>query len=77
MVVDSLEVALWGFYHYSDFEEGLLAVVNLGGDADTIVAIYGQLVGAYWGKESIANHLILGITHSELINRILTDLCKY
>jgi ADP-ribosylglycohydrolase len=44
-VVRSLEAALWGFYHSSSFKEGLLKVVNLGDDADTVGAIYGQLAG--------------------------------
>jgi len=35
------------------FESGALAAVNLGGDADTIGAIYGQLAGAYYGVELI------------------------
>ena len=32
--------------HRNDFEDGLLAACNLGGDADTIAAIYGQLAGS-------------------------------
>ena len=27
--------------------------VNLGGDADTTAAIYGQLAGAFYGEEAI------------------------
>lgn len=30
----TLSVALWAYWHASSFEEGLLAVVNAGGDAD-------------------------------------------
>lgn len=52
-VVRSLEAALWAFFHGGDFEEGALKAVNLGGDADTIGAIYGQLAGAYYGEEAI------------------------
>lgn len=47
-VLDSLETSLWGFYHSTSFEQGALEVVNLGGDADTIGAIYGQLAGAFY-----------------------------
>lgn len=60
-VVDSLEVALWGFFHFDSFEEGLLAVVNLGGDADTTGAIYGQLAGAFFGLGGIPSSLIEGV----------------
>lgn len=52
-VVSSLEAALWGFYLGDSFVEGLLMVVNLGEDADTTGAIYGQLAGAYYGVAAI------------------------
>lgn len=52
-VINSLEAALWAFYHSSSFEEGLVKAVNLAGDADTIGAIYGQLAGAYYGEMAI------------------------
>jgi ADP-ribosylglycohydrolase len=48
-VVDSLEAALWAFATTSDFESGALAAVNLGDDADTTGAVYGQLAGAWYG----------------------------
>ena len=35
------------------FDEAVLAIANLGGDADTNAAIYGQLGGAYCGVEAI------------------------
>lgn len=52
-VVASLEAALWAFYNSSSFEEGCLKAVNLGDDADTTGAVYGQLAGAYYGEEGI------------------------
>ena len=52
-VVDTLEAALWAFYNTESFEEGALAVVNLGDDADTTGAVYGQLAGAFYGVEGI------------------------
>jgi ADP-ribosyl-[dinitrogen reductase] hydrolase len=45
-VVASLEAALWAFHSTSSFEQGVLAAVNLGDDADTTAAIVGQLAGA-------------------------------
>lgn len=45
-MVASLEAALWAFYHSDTFEEGALLAVNLGDDADTTGAVYGQLAGA-------------------------------
>jgi len=52
-VVDSLEAALWAFYYSESFEEGALKAVNLGDDADTTGAVFGQIAGAFYGYESI------------------------
>lgn len=52
-VVKSMEAALWAFYHSGDFREGCLLAANLGEDADTTAAIYGQLAGAYYGLQGI------------------------
>jgi ADP-ribosyl-[dinitrogen reductase] hydrolase len=52
-VVDALEAALWAFYSSPDFRTGALLAVNLGDDADTTAAIYGQLAGAYYGESGI------------------------
>jgi len=52
-VVDALEAALWAFYTTDDFRSGALAALNLGDDADTTGAIYGQLAGAFYGYEEI------------------------
>jgi ADP-ribosylglycohydrolase len=46
-VVKSLEAALWAFYHSRSFRDGCLLAVNLGNDADTTGAVYGQLAGAF------------------------------
>ena len=52
-VVDALEAALWAFGRSDGFREGALLAVNLGDDADTTGAIYGQIAGAHYGAESI------------------------
>lgn len=52
-VVQSLEAALWSFHASNSFREGCLLAVNLGDDADTTAAIYGQLAGAHYGERSI------------------------
>ncbi len=49
----SLEAALWAFYRSTSFKEGALLAVNLGDDADTTGAVYGQLAGAYCGASGI------------------------
>lgn len=52
-VVKSLEAALWAFYHSRNFRDGCLLAANLGDDADTTAAVYGQLAGAYYGVGAI------------------------
>ena len=52
-VTASLEAALWAFARSRSFEEGALLAVNLGDDADTTGAVYGQLAGAFYGATAI------------------------
>jgi ADP-ribosyl-[dinitrogen reductase] hydrolase len=52
-VVRSLEAALWAFHESATFRDGCLLAVNLGEDADTTAAVYGQLAGAHYGEDGI------------------------
>jgi ADP-ribosylglycohydrolase len=52
-VVKSLEAALWAFFKTDSFEDGCLLAVNLGDDADTTGAVFGQIAGAYYGEEGV------------------------
>jgi ADP-ribosylglycohydrolase len=52
-VVRSLEAALWALDRSTSFREGALLAVNLGDDADTTGAVYGQIAGAVYGEEGI------------------------
>ncbi|MCZ8513096.1 ADP-ribosylglycohydrolase family protein [Paenibacillus filicis] len=63
----SLEAALWAFDRSSSFEEGALLAVNLGDDADTTGAVYGQLAGAYYGVEAIPAHWRAQLSMLELL----------
>lgn len=51
--VGSLETAIYCFMHSGSWTEGALLCANLGGDADTVACIYGQLAGAYYGHHSL------------------------
>ncbi len=66
-VVKSLEAALWAFHRSDNFREGALMAVNLGDDADTTGAIFGQIAGAYYGIEGIPAEWREKITMRELI----------
>jgi ADP-ribosylglycohydrolase len=66
-VVKSLEAALWAFNKSTSFREGCLMAVNLGEDADTTGAVFGQLAGAYYGIDGIPANWLRIISYRELI----------
>lgn len=55
-VVRAMEAALWALRSTRTFQDGVLAAVNLGDDADTTAAIFGQLAGAVYGVDAIPTH---------------------
>ena len=69
-VVESLEAVLWAFYNSQSFSEGVLMAANLGDDADTTAAIYGQIAGAYYGAEAIPSGWRSKLAHRELITEL-------
>jgi ADP-ribosyl-[dinitrogen reductase] hydrolase len=48
-----LEAALWVFHNSNSFAEGALLAANLGDDAHTTAAVFGQLGGVYYGLDGI------------------------
>ena len=52
-VINTLETALMAFYRFDNFKDGLLHVISLGDDTDTVGAVYSQLAGAYYGYSNI------------------------
>lgn len=73
-VIKTLESALWAFYNSSTFNEGLILVVNLGDDADTVGAVYGQLAGAYYGVDAIGKEYKDGLMRREFIEELALKL---
>jgi ADP-ribosyl-[dinitrogen reductase] hydrolase len=69
-VVQSLEAALWCFYHTESYRDAILEAVNLGDDADTTAAICGQIAGAYYGIESIPADWLSKLALRETIERL-------
>ena len=66
-VINTLEAALWCFHTTNTFEEGCIKSVNLGDDADTTGAVYGQLAGAYYGINDIPKRWLDKIVLSDII----------
>jgi ADP-ribosyl-[dinitrogen reductase] hydrolase len=75
-VVQSLEAALWAFDRSSSFCEGALMAVNLGDDADTTGAVFGQLAGAYYGESGIPGEWRERLAMRELIESFADRICR-
>lgn len=75
-VVKSLEAALWAFYHTDSFKDGALKAVNLGNDADTVGAIYGQIAGAFYGVGDIPSPWLQKLYRKDEIERMAAELFK-
>jgi len=69
-VVRCLEAALWAFYNGQSFRDGCLLAVNLGDDADTTGAVYGQLAGVYYGEDEIPEDWRRKLAHVEVIKSL-------
>ena len=74
--LSTLSVALWAYWHASSFEEGLLAVVNAGGDADTNAAVACAILGAKYGFHAIPKEYVDGLLYREHLGKICSDLAE-
>lgn len=73
-VARSLEAALWCVGRTSNFEEAVLLAANLGGDADTVAAITGQLAGALYGQGAIPTKWLGELHEGDMIIEVATSL---
>jgi ADP-ribosyl-[dinitrogen reductase] hydrolase len=69
--VDSLNAAMWAFNTTNTFEEGMIAAVNLGGDSDSIGAVYGQIAGAYYGFDAIPERWVKAVKTWEKVDALI------
>ena len=72
----TLAAALWTLHHCHSFEEGLLAVVNAGGDTDTNAAVACSLLGAKYGCSSIPIKYIEGLRRKEYMEEVANRLME-
>lgn len=70
-VLDTLYCALWALKTTSNFEDAIVAAVNLGGDADTIGAVTGALAGAKYGFDAIPKRWVNALR----IKKKLSEFC--
>lgn len=76
-VVQSLEAALWAFQHAENFKRGALLAVNLGEDADTTGAIYGQIAGAFHEQSVISAEWIERLACLSLIEELTDQITEH
>jgi ADP-ribosyl-[dinitrogen reductase] hydrolase len=74
---ESLEAALWAFYHSNSYDEGALLAVNLGDDADSTGAVFGQLAGAYYGLQSIPGRWVDALWSRPLIQEYAQGIYEF
>lgn len=70
----TLSVALWALWHAKSFEDGLLRVVNAGGDADTNAAVSCSILGAKFGFSCIPEEYVEGLIYREQLEDVVTQL---
>jgi ADP-ribosyl-[dinitrogen reductase] hydrolase len=68
-VIDTLQTALWVALYTDEFEEGLVMLANLGGDADTLAAVGGALLGARFGAQAIPQRWLEQLEQCERIEK--------
>lgn len=69
----ALAVAMWAYFHAKSFEEGLVAIVNAGGDTDTNAAIACSILGAKFGFSSIPAKCVDGLVGKERLEVLCQD----
>ncbi len=69
-VVDTLQSALWAVLYCTEFEEGLVLLVNRGEDADTTGAVGGALLGARFGAAAIPERWLNTLAERERIDTL-------
>eukprot|EP00927_Polykrikos_kofoidii_P077716 TRINITY_DN74634_c0_g1_i1.p1 TRINITY_DN74634_c0_g1~~TRINITY_DN74634_c0_g1_i1.p1 ORF type:complete len:506 (+),score=66.60 TRINITY_DN74634_c0_g1_i1:47-1564(+) len=60
--LDGVALALWAVYNTTNFDDAVVASVNLAGDADSHGSICGQLAGALYGYSAINDQFVTWLT---------------
>ena len=70
---DTVDAAFWAFCSTDNFKDGMLAAVNLGGDSDSIAAVYGQIAGVYYGYEAIPQEWICDVKDHQWVDEFINQ----
>lgn len=72
---DTLLAAKWAVATTESFEQAVCKAVNLGGDADTIGAVTGQIAGACYGMEAIPDRWLTQLHDVHRLTGLAEQLC--
>ncbi|CCO27332.1 ADP-ribosylglycohydrolase [Rhizoctonia solani AG-1 IB] len=67
-VLATLEAALWALWHSETFEEGLMLLLPLGSDVDTVGAVYGEIAGACYGYDEIPTRWLNALQRRDMLH---------
>lgn len=71
--ISTVEAALWAFKSTHNFRDALVAAVNLGGDADTIGDVCGQIAGSYYGFSAIPKTWLKDIKEWSMVEEFIDE----
>ena len=70
----TLAAGLWAYWHAESFQNGLLAVVRAGGDADTNAAVACSILGAKFGFNAIPSEYIDGLFYRSQLEEVVNGM---
>ncbi len=72
----TLAAGLWAYWHAETFNDGLLAVVNAGGDADTNAAVACSILGAKFGFNAIPTEYVDGLIYRDQLEEVTNGMME-
>lgn len=72
----TLAAGLWAYWHAETFKDGLLAVVNAGGDADTNAAVACSILGAKFGFNAIPTEYVDGLIYRDQLEEVIQGMME-
>ena len=72
----TLAAGLWTYWHAETFQEGLLAVVRAGGDADTNAAVACSILGAKFGFKAIPAEYVEGLIYRDQLEEVIKGMIE-
>ena len=73
----TLAAGLWAYWHAETFKDGLHAVVNAGGDADTNAAVACAILGAKFGFNAIPSEYVDGLIYCDQLNTVVSGMIDF